>query len=98
MSKLTDLESRLRFLTAGQLEMALTGMYPTVEVLPFGSSVNGFGKMGCDLDVVLTLDNMKVKCRKRSFMKLIVHSAQLYSFLIFIIHKNTFPSLFFANN
>ncbi|XP_044745441.1 poly(A) RNA polymerase, mitochondrial [Coccinella septempunctata] len=59
MSKLTDLESRLRFLTARQIEMSLAGMFPNAQVLPFGSSVNGYGKIGCDLDVVLTLDNEK---------------------------------------
>ncbi|XP_045474456.1 poly(A) RNA polymerase, mitochondrial-like [Harmonia axyridis] len=59
MSRLTDLESRLRFLTARQIEMSLSGMFPNAQVLPFGSSVNGFGKMGCDLDLVLTLSDRK---------------------------------------
>ncbi|KAL3285496.1 hypothetical protein HHI36_000028 [Cryptolaemus montrouzieri] len=65
LSKLTDLETRLRFLTARQVEMSVTGMFPHAEVLPFGSSVNGFGKMGCDLDVVLTLNEKKELAESR---------------------------------
>lgn len=59
-TKLNDLGIRLRFLTANQVENALSGMFPTVTAFPFGSSVNGFGKMGCDLDLVLRLSNQKV--------------------------------------
>ncbi|KAK9883966.1 hypothetical protein WA026_004902 [Henosepilachna vigintioctopunctata] len=58
-TKMTDLECRLRFLTARQMELSVYGMFPHARVLPFGSSVNGFGKMGCDLDVVLTLKDNK---------------------------------------
>lgn len=50
---LTDLGTRLRFLAAKQIETALEGMFPEVQAHPFGSSVNGFGKMGCDLDLIL---------------------------------------------
>lgn len=32
----------------------LESLYANVAVRPFGSSINGFGKMGCDLDLVLT--------------------------------------------
>ncbi|XP_023716814.1 poly(A) RNA polymerase, mitochondrial-like [Cryptotermes secundus] len=52
-TSLSDLGSRLRFLTARQIELALSGLFPQVTVLPFGSSVNGFGKTACDLDLVL---------------------------------------------
>lgn len=37
-----------------QLENIFKSLYANVAVWPFGSSVNGFGKMGCDLDLVLT--------------------------------------------
>lgn len=51
---------RLRFLTARQVEMCLLGLFPNAIAYPFGSSVNGFGKMGCDLDLVLRLAGDKV--------------------------------------
>lgn len=31
-------------------------MFPFANARPFRSSVNGFGKMGCDLDLILRLD------------------------------------------
>ena len=37
-----------------QLEVVFKSLYANVKVQPFGSSVNGFGRMGCDLDLVLT--------------------------------------------
>lgn len=52
---LNDLETRLRFLVARQMEMSLTGIFPNLRVYPFGSSVNGFGRHGCDLDLILRL-------------------------------------------
>jgi poly(A) RNA polymerase len=50
---LNDLGIRLRFLAAKQIEDSLKGMFPNSLAFPFGSSVNGFGKMGCDLDLIL---------------------------------------------
>ncbi|EFA06440.1 poly(A) RNA polymerase, mitochondrial [Tribolium castaneum] len=60
-TKLNDLGTRLRFLTARQVENAVRGMFPKAKAYPFGSSVNGYGKMGCDLDLVLRLCDDKVK-------------------------------------
>uniref|UniRef100_A0A182NL64 Poly(A) RNA polymerase, mitochondrial n=1 Tax=Anopheles dirus TaxID=7168 RepID=A0A182NL64_9DIPT len=57
VSKLNDLGKRLRFLAVRQLESSLQGMFPQAVAHPFGSSVNGFGRMGCDLDVILDLDS-----------------------------------------
>ncbi|KAL1512512.1 hypothetical protein ABEB36_002094 [Hypothenemus hampei] len=54
-TKLNDVGQRLRFLTAKQVETTMSGMFPKLCAFPFGSSVNGFGKMGCDLDIVLRL-------------------------------------------
>ncbi|CAG9583437.1 unnamed protein product [Danaus chrysippus] len=51
---LNDVGARLRYMVARQLEVILSSLYTNIQVLPFGSSVNGFGKMGCDLDLVLT--------------------------------------------
>ncbi|KAH8373673.1 hypothetical protein KR200_009538 [Drosophila serrata] len=56
-SRLNELGVRLRFLAALQVQQAIAGMFPTAQALPFGSSVNGFGKMGCDLDLILRFDN-----------------------------------------
>lgn len=53
LTKLNEVGTRLRFLTAKQIEEALIGMFPEANAMPFGSSVNGCGKMGCDLDLVL---------------------------------------------
>ncbi|KAK7794408.1 hypothetical protein R5R35_010389 [Gryllus longicercus] len=55
-TSLTSLGSRLRFLTALQIEQALSGPFPRIKAYPFGSTVNSFGKMNCDLDLVLELD------------------------------------------
>ncbi|XP_025835229.1 poly(A) RNA polymerase, mitochondrial isoform X2 [Agrilus planipennis] len=59
-TKLNDLGVRLRFLSARQIEVALSGIFPSAVAFPFGSCVNGFGKMNCDLDVVLRLTKDKI--------------------------------------
>ncbi|KYN09461.1 Poly(A) RNA polymerase, mitochondrial [Trachymyrmex cornetzi] len=53
MIKLTDLEARLRFHTAHHLEQYFSKLFENMKVLPFGSSINGFGRKRCDLDLVL---------------------------------------------
>lgn len=55
-NSISDLSTRLRFLTALQIEEAVSAFYPNVRVIPFGSSVNGFGRMQSDLDMVLVYD------------------------------------------
>lgn len=62
-TSLNDLGSRLRFLTARQIELALSGLFPQITVMPFGSSVNGFGKAACDLDLVLLADKEETNVR-----------------------------------
>lgn len=52
-TRLNDLSVRLRFLGALQIQRALNGLFLNHIVLPFGSTVNGFGKLGCDLDMIL---------------------------------------------
>lgn len=52
-SKLNDLSSRLRFLTALQIEEAISGIFANARVMPFGSSINGFGRMCSDLDMMI---------------------------------------------
>ncbi|CAG5092699.1 Similar to MTPAP: Poly(A) RNA polymerase [Cotesia congregata] len=53
--KLQDIDVRLRFLVANQIESSLSGLFPNSTVLPFGSSVNGFGKSDADLDLAINL-------------------------------------------
>lgn len=52
-TRLSDFGVRLRMICARQVEMALSGLFPNVRAMPFGSAVNSFGKEGCDLDLVL---------------------------------------------
>uniref|UniRef100_A0A8D8LWM5 Poly(A) RNA polymerase, mitochondrial n=1 Tax=Cacopsylla melanoneura TaxID=428564 RepID=A0A8D8LWM5_9HEMI len=56
ITKMNEINTRLRFLVAYQVERALAGLFPLCAIYPFGSSVNYFGKLGCDLDLVLQLD------------------------------------------
>ncbi|XP_011260342.1 poly(A) RNA polymerase, mitochondrial [Camponotus floridanus] len=57
--KLNDLETRLRFHTAYHLEQYFSRLFQNTKVLPFGSSLNGFGRKRCDLDLVLLPDNIE---------------------------------------
>ncbi|XP_043785667.1 poly(A) RNA polymerase, mitochondrial [Apis laboriosa] len=52
MLKITDLDTRLRFFTAEQISYYLSRLFTNINVIPFGSSVNGFGQIGCDLDLL----------------------------------------------
>lgn len=56
LTKLDEVGNRLRYLMAQQIESTLSGLFPKVMALPFGSSVNGYGRIGCDLDLVLRLN------------------------------------------
>ncbi|XP_033100612.1 poly(A) RNA polymerase, mitochondrial-like [Anneissia japonica] len=50
---LTDEGIRMRFLVCTLIEDACRKMFPECEVLPFGSSVNNFGKRNCDVDMFI---------------------------------------------
>lgn len=54
-TSISDLGYRLRFIAAAQIEQCIRGLFPRAEVHPFGSSVNGFGSSGSDLDMNLVL-------------------------------------------
>ncbi|XP_066301020.1 poly(A) RNA polymerase, mitochondrial-like [Branchiostoma lanceolatum] len=70
-TQLSEGETRLRFLVCSLVEDAITGYFPGCIVHPFGSSVNGFGNKGCDLDMYLNLnvDEHKPK-KKKSFPRM----------------------------
>ncbi|KAK7604033.1 hypothetical protein V9T40_004306 [Parthenolecanium corni] len=71
--KLSDIATRLRFVCALQLENAFRGMFPASQVLPFGSSVNGFGKINSDLDLVFELTDHQ----RPQDSRLVFHSKSL---------------------
>ncbi|KAG7266584.1 hypothetical protein CRUP_032109 [Coryphaenoides rupestris] len=54
--QVTEENTRLRFLVCSLLRDMISAYFPSCHVRPFGSSVNGFGKLGCDLDMLLDLD------------------------------------------
>ncbi|XP_047206556.1 poly(A) RNA polymerase, mitochondrial isoform X1 [Girardinichthys multiradiatus] len=56
--QLTEENSRLRFLVCSLLKDIAASYFPECTIRPFGSSVNGFGKLGCDLDMFLDLDSI----------------------------------------
>ncbi|XP_033179883.1 poly(A) RNA polymerase, mitochondrial isoform X3 [Bombus impatiens] len=69
--KITDLDIRLRFYTANEISYYLTRLFPNICVVPFGSSVNGFGQIGCDLDLLckpVVSNNKKINWRRFLFL------------------------------
>ncbi|XP_008848745.1 poly(A) RNA polymerase, mitochondrial isoform X1 [Nannospalax galili] len=59
--QLTEENIKLRYLTCSLIEDIAAAYFPSCVVWPFGSSVNSFGKLGCDLDMFLDLDEIE-KC------------------------------------
>ena len=62
---MTDTSLRLRFLVCRQLELAISGMFPHCQVLPFGSAINGLGTCSSDQDMTLLFDELKKNKRNR---------------------------------
>ncbi|KAM3593077.1 uncharacterized protein V6R79_005655 [Siganus canaliculatus] len=56
--QLTEENSRLRFLVCSLVQDIAAAYFPECTIKPFGSTVNGFGKLGCDLDMILDLDGI----------------------------------------
>ncbi|XP_004702509.1 poly(A) RNA polymerase, mitochondrial [Echinops telfairi] len=54
--QITEENAKLRHLTCSLIEDIAAAYLPDCTVRPFGSSVNSFGKLGCDLDMFLDLD------------------------------------------
>ncbi|XP_057587811.1 poly(A) RNA polymerase, mitochondrial isoform X2 [Hippopotamus amphibius kiboko] len=66
-SQLTEENTKLRYLTCSLIEDVAAAYFPDCAVRPFGSSVNSFGKLGCDLDMFLDLDEIgKISAHKAS--------------------------------
>ncbi|XP_014666353.1 PREDICTED: poly(A) RNA polymerase, mitochondrial-like isoform X2 [Priapulus caudatus] len=63
-TRLTELGTRLRYFVASLLEDSLSGMFPNIKAEPFGSSFSGFGKRKCDLDMMLTFEDLTQNVRK----------------------------------
>ncbi|XP_022436378.1 poly(A) RNA polymerase, mitochondrial [Delphinapterus leucas] len=57
--QLTEEDTKLRYLTCSLIEDVAAAYFPDCTVRPFGSSVNSFGKLGCDLDMFLDLDEIE---------------------------------------
>ncbi|XP_025060210.1 poly(A) RNA polymerase, mitochondrial [Alligator sinensis] len=56
--QLTEENIKLRFLACSLIQDIARAYFPECVVKPFGSSVNSFGKLGCDLDMFLDLDEI----------------------------------------
>lgn len=73
-TRLTELSIRLKYVTALQTQTIinefLDEIFPNANVLPFGSTVNGFGKIGCDLDMALRFDNPSQSSTENDHMPL----------------------------
>lgn len=65
-TRITDVSMRLRFLATYQIERVLNHymdrIIPKARILPFGSTMNGFGKLSSDLDVALAFDEGELAC------------------------------------
>ncbi|KAM6976397.1 poly(A) RNA polymerase, mitochondrial [Aplochiton taeniatus] len=57
-NQLTEENIRLRYLVCSLLRDVAAAYFPECTIRPFGSTVNGFGKLGCDLDMFLDLDGI----------------------------------------
>ncbi|XP_011940085.1 PREDICTED: poly(A) RNA polymerase, mitochondrial [Cercocebus atys] len=77
--QLTEENTKLRYLTCSLIEDIAAAYFPDCVVRPFGSSVNTFGKLGCDLDMFLDLDETRnLSTHKVSVFLLTTISELLY--------------------
>lgn len=63
--QLTEENTKLRFLACSLIQDIARAYFPDCIVKPFGSSVNTFGKLGCDLDMFLELNKVGKNTVKR---------------------------------
>lgn len=69
-TRLNELAMRLRFIAALQMEEMFSGIFLKPKVYPFGSSVNGFGKLGSDLDLILRMNIDDFKADENNLKRL----------------------------
>lgn len=62
--QLTEENIKLRFLACSLVRDFTRAYFPDSTVKPFGSSVNGFGKLGCDVDMFLDFCDTQKKAAK----------------------------------
>ncbi|CAF0757010.1 unnamed protein product [Didymodactylos carnosus] len=60
-TKLTEIDIRLRYFVASIIEEAFSSIFVDTVCLPFGSSVSTFGKLNCDLDMVMCFEDFRAK-------------------------------------
>ncbi|XP_066520752.1 poly(A) RNA polymerase, mitochondrial [Hoplias malabaricus] len=63
--QLTEENIGLRFLVCSLLRDIAAAYFPDSVIRPFGSSVNTFGRLGCDLDMFLDLDSVSGQNQKK---------------------------------
>lgn len=82
-TRLDDLSIRLRFIGALQVQTVLSQflnyLFPNTTIYPFGSTMNGFGKMGCDLDMALQLKGIERNTHVNKEAPLLFHGKQYES-------------------
>lgn len=79
IQKMSDVEMKLKFVAAYQLEQSFASLFPDIKVIPFGSSVNGFGKRGCDLDLVMSLMDLKKVDNSTKFNLKLIPSCSIWN-------------------
>ena len=50
--QMTEFSSRMRYFVCSLLEDMFSLVFNNCQIMPFGSSVSGFGKFDCDLDMI----------------------------------------------
>ncbi|KAL0179519.1 hypothetical protein M9458_024961, partial [Cirrhinus mrigala] len=63
--QLTEENISLRFLVCSLLQDIAGAYFPECIIRPFGSTVNSFGKLGCDVDMILDLDGIYATSQKK---------------------------------
>lgn len=63
--QLTEENISLRFLVCSLLRDIAGAYFPECIIRPFGSSVNSFGKLGCDVDMILDLNGIYATSQKK---------------------------------